>query len=168
MSTLALVSQHRSSFHSRCAVEIEIAAPAARVWALLTDAAGMAGWNSTVTRVLGRIGPGERLAIEVAAAPGRTFKPRVVAFEPQRRMVWADGMAPMFKGVRTFTLSEPQPGRTRFAMAEDFSGLMLPLIRGSLPDFGPIFDRYAHDLKRAAEPHGPTAVKAEATGTHTP
>ena len=29
--------------------------------------------------------------------------------------------------------------------------LMLPLLKGSLPDFGPVFERYANDLKREAE-----------------
>jgi len=28
---------------------------------------------------------------------------------------------------------------------------MLPLVRGSMPDFGPVFERYADDLKREAE-----------------
>jgi hypothetical protein len=36
-------------------------------------------------------------------------------------------------------------------MAERFSGLILPLVKGSLPDFGPVFSRYADDLKREAE-----------------
>jgi hypothetical protein len=36
-------------------------------------------------------------------------------------------------------------------MAEVFSGLMLPMIKGSLPDFGPPFEAYAADLKREAE-----------------
>jgi hypothetical protein len=36
-------------------------------------------------------------------------------------------------------------------MTERFSGLMLPMIKGSLPDFGPIFETYAMDLRRAAE-----------------
>ncbi len=31
------------------------------------------------------------------------------------------------------------------------SGLMLPLIKGSLPDFRPIFERYGSNLKREAE-----------------
>jgi hypothetical protein len=30
-------------------------------------------------------------------------------------------------------------------------GLMLPMIGGWLPDFGPIFERYAADLKVEAE-----------------
>jgi hypothetical protein len=36
-------------------------------------------------------------------------------------------------------------------MEERFSGLMLPLARGSMPDFGPVFQTDANDLKRAAE-----------------
>jgi hypothetical protein len=31
------------------------------------------------------------------------------------------------------------------------SGLMLPMIAGSLPDVVPVFTQYAADLKRAAE-----------------
>lgn len=40
---------------------------------------------------------------------------------------------------------------TEFEMSEVFTGLMLPMIAGSLPDFVPVFDQYAADLKRAAE-----------------
>jgi len=57
----------------------------------------------------------------------------------------------MFKGVRTYTLTPKANGSTDFSMAEVFSGLMLPLIAGSLPDFGPTFEQYAADLKREAE-----------------
>jgi hypothetical protein len=66
-------------------------------------------------------------------------------------MVWRDGMAPMFTGVRTFTLTPNADGSTDFRMAEVYSGLMLPMIAGSLPDFRPTFEQYASDLKRAAE-----------------
>jgi hypothetical protein len=57
----------------------------------------------------------------------------------------------MFKGIRTFTLTPNADGTTEFSMKEEFSGLMLPMIKGSLPDFGPVFEAYAADLKRAAE-----------------
>ena len=66
-------------------------------------------------------------------------------------MTWSDGFAPMFKGVRTFELKPRSDGSTDFAMEERFSGLMLPHIKRSLPDFKPIFARYADDLKREAE-----------------
>jgi hypothetical protein len=46
-----------------------------------------------------------------------------------------------------FDLRSRSDGSTDFAMEERFSGLMLPLASVSLPDLGPIFDRFARDLK---------------------
>jgi hypothetical protein len=132
-------------------VTANIRAPKDRVWALLTDAPGFPRWNSTVKRVGGTIALGERLELEVPTAPGRTFKPKVTELEPAQRMVWSDGMAPMFKGVRTYALDARPDGSTDFTMTEVFSGVMLPMIKGSLPDFGPVFEAYAADLKREAE-----------------
>lgn len=143
--------QTKSTFLMECAVTCRIRAPLERVWSLLTDAAAYPEWNSTVTRIEGPIEAGRKLAIEVPSAPGRVFRPTVRELEPARRMVWSDGMAPMFKGVRTFTLAPAPDGATDFSMEERFAGVMLPLIKGSLPDFGPIFEAYARDLKRAAE-----------------
>jgi hypothetical protein len=134
-----------------CAVECRIDASAEKVWALLTNAADFPRWNSTVSKIDGNIELGEKLALQVPAAPGRTFKPRVSQLTPNQSMEWSDGFAPMFKGVRTFTLTPNPDGSTNFNMTEVFSGLMLPMIKGSLPDFGPSFEAYAADLKREAE-----------------
>jgi hypothetical protein len=133
-----------------CRVAINIAAPPANIWRLLTNAADFPRWNSTVTSITGDIVQGSKLAIRVPISD-RTFSPKVTELVPEQRMVWSDGMAPMFKGERTYTLSPRPDGTTDFEMVEIFSGLMLPMIKGSLPDFGPIFDRYARDLKKEAE-----------------
>jgi hypothetical protein len=101
---------------------------------------------------LGAIAKGSKLKLRVPAAPGRVFTPVVTSFEPNQSMVWSDGMAPMFKGVRTFTLTPRDgDGSTDFSMVEVLTGVMLPMIKGSLPDFGPPFEKYAADLKREAE-----------------
>jgi hypothetical protein len=42
-------------------------------------------------------------------------------------------------------------GATRFVMREHFSGLVFALTKRMLPDFRPIFEAYATDLKREAE-----------------
>lgn len=138
-----------TAFRLTYTVARHIDATPERVWDLLTDAAGIARWNPAVSRIGGTIAPGEKLAIEVPLAPGRTFTPRVTAFEPAASMTWSDGMAPMFKGVRTFTLT-PAEGGVRFEMTEEFTGLFLPLIKGSLPDFREAFDTWADSLARAA------------------
>jgi hypothetical protein len=140
----------QATFRQTCAIRCTINASPERIWELLTDAQGFPRWNSTVTSIAGKIALGEQLALKVPAAPTRTFKPKVTSFTPNRTMVWSDGMAPMFKGVRTFTLT-PKGQATEFSMSEVLAGVMLPMIRGSLPDFAPSFEAYAADLKREAE-----------------
>lgn len=140
-----------TTFRMECAVEINVQAPPKKVWALLTNAADFPRWNSTVTSIGGRIALGEKLELRVPIAPDRTFKPKVTGLEPEKKMVWSDGAAPMFKGVRTFTLTARDDGSTDFSMVEVFSGLMLPMIKRSLPDFTEPFAQYAQDLKREAE-----------------
>jgi uncharacterized protein YndB with AHSA1/START domain len=141
----------KSTFRMEVAVHATIRAAPAKVWSLLTDAGAFTRWNSTVKSVEGTIAEGETIKLVAAVAPDRTFKLKVSGVVPERGMTWSDGMAPMFKGVRTYTLTPEGDGTTRFSMVETFSGLMLPMIAGSLPDFAPVFEQYAADLKRAAE-----------------
>jgi hypothetical protein len=146
----AIITQSRGVFSMTCRVALNIHAPAARIWSLLTDANGFPRWNSTVTRVEGQIRDGERLRLHVPGTD-RTFSPRVSGVVPDARMTWAGGFAPVFRGVRTFELRPCDDGSILFAMEERFSGLMLPFVKGSMPDFGPVFERYANDLKHEAE-----------------
>lgn len=143
--------KNSSLFSLAYAVSHPICATPERLWAVLTNAADYPKWNSTVSQLDGTIALGERLALKVPLAPGRTFNPKVTALEPNHHMEWSDGMAPMFKGVRTFRLEPSADGTTLFTMTEQFSGLMLPLIRGSLPDFTAAFEQFAVDLATAAE-----------------
>ena len=57
----------------------------------------------------------------------------------------------LFKGVRTFTLTQQDARTTRFTMREEFTGLMLPMIWKSMPDLQPSFDQFANGLKKEAE-----------------
>lgn len=147
------IIQASSAFALMCGVEINIRAGAERIWNLLTDAKGFPRWNTTVTSVEGEIREGGQLRLRVPGTD-RTFTPTVSGVVPGQRMIWTGGFAPVFKGVRTFELKACADGSTAFTMEERFSGLMLPLIKGSLPDFGPVFARYASDLKLEAERAG--------------
>jgi hypothetical protein len=140
-----------SAFRMDCAINTTIKATPDRIWAILTNASEFPRWNSTVTSIEGEIAEGKILKLKAQAAGDRVFKLKVSNVEPGRSMIWSDGMAPVFKGVRTFKLTPNSDGSTEFSMKEEFSGLMLPMIKGSLPDFGPVFEAYAEDLKRAAE-----------------
>jgi hypothetical protein len=142
----------RSTFRMQCAVSAEIKAAPEKIWALLTRAYDMVRWNSTLTNIEGNVEPGGTVKMQVPEAPGRTFKVKVTRFVPNREMVWRNGNPVMFLGVRTYSLTpSPDETATRFELTEVFSGLMLPMIAARLPDFGPIFERYAADLKAEAE-----------------
>ena len=146
-------TQTNTPFAMSCSVAMNIEVNAEIVWALLTDAQGFPRWNSTVTGIEGQIREGERLRLHV---PGtrRTFSPRVSDVVPARRMTWSDGFVPLFKGVRTFELEARDDRSTDFVMQEHFSGILFALTRRMLPDFRPIFEAYAGDLKREAERTG--------------
>lgn len=130
-------------------VAVRIAAPPDVVWRVLTDAPGWARWNSTIVRLDGVIEPGGKLKLVSRVAPKRTFGLKVSTFEAPKRMVWEDGNS-MFLGVRTFHLMADGDATT-FAMSETFSGGMLGMIAGKLPDFTNDFETFAADLKREAE-----------------
>jgi len=144
------IAKRAGVFARACGVVLNIHAPADRIWSLLTDAPRFPRWNSTVTGIDGEIGEGQRLRLHVPGTD-RAFTPTVSGVVPNRRMTWTGGFAPLFKGVRTFELTPRPDGSTDFAMEERFSGLMLPLAGRAMPDFGPIFARFATDLKREAE-----------------
>jgi hypothetical protein len=146
-------TQASSAFAMTCEVEINIQASTETVWRLLSDAKSFPRWNSTVTGIEGEIREGERLRLHV---PGmkRTLTPRVSGVVPARRMVWSDGVALVFRGVRTFVLTPRGDASTDFVMEERFSGAIFALTKRLLPDFRPIFEAYANDLKREAETNG--------------
>ncbi|MEZ4654531.1 MAG: SRPBCC domain-containing protein [Candidatus Eisenbacteria bacterium] len=138
-------------FRMECSIRCAIHATPETIWSLLTDTHRIPSWNSTVTSIAGEIAPGQKLALKVPTDPKRTFTPKVTKLVPHHEMEWSDGFAPVFKGVRTYRLTPEGPGITVFTMTETFSGLMLPMIKGSLPDFAPVFETYSRDLKHAAE-----------------
>ena len=81
----ANITQWRGVFSMRCGVALNIRAPAARIWNLLTDAKDFPRWNSTVTRVEGTIREGERLRVHVPGTD-RTFTPKVSGMVRDERM----------------------------------------------------------------------------------
>lgn len=127
-----------------------IDAPAAAVWAVLTDGQTYPEWEENVTRVEGRIGPGEQITVHTRLSD-RAFPVVVGDWEEGRRMTWTGGMPlGLFRGVRTFEL-HPEGEQTRFEVHEQFSGPLLFLMRRMMPDLQPSFDAFAAGLKQRAE-----------------
>ena len=142
----------KGAFRMEYSAGINIKASPDKVWALMTNVSDFPRWNSTIKSMDGKIGMGEVVKLVATIAPTRSFNLKVIEFVPKKRMVWTDEKTnPMFRGVRTYTLTPKADGSTDFTMSEVYTGLMLPMIAGSLPDFRPTFEQYLSDLKQEAE-----------------
>ena len=135
-------------FEVRCTID----APPERVWARLTDAQALVNGGLGVLRLEGTIAAGERLKVWSEASPDRAFALTVTEFTPHRRMFWTGGMPlGLFKGVRTFTLVQQGNGTTEFILQETFSGPLLALFGGTIPDMTEPFKGFVAGLKKRAE-----------------
>lgn len=129
-----------------------IHAPTETIWTILTDAPRYPDWDPTVDRIEGTIAPGQKLKAFSKLSPGRAFPVTVTEFVPNQKMTWSGGMPlGLFKGERTFTLTEKSAGTVEFVLQEVFSGPLLPLIGRTIPDLTGPFEQFAEGLKQHAE-----------------
>ena len=133
-------------FSRETSVSITILADPGIVWALLTNAADYPRWNSTVTGLKGKIELGGILELKSILDEKRTFKLKVKEVEPESRLVWGDNM-----GNRVYTIAKGKDGQVTFTMTEKIGGPLFPLFAGAIPSFDETFERFAADLKKAAE-----------------
>ncbi|MCW2580141.1 MAG: Polyketide cyclase/dehydrase [Blastococcus sp.] len=116
---------------------IDIQAPPAAVWRLLTDVDRYEDWNPFIPRLSGRLAPGERLTITVRpGARTMTFRPTVLAVEDGTLLRWRGrlGLPGLFDGEHEFRLEPTADGGTRFIQRETFSGLLVPMMPRVLVD----------------------------------
>ena len=109
---------------------ILIAASRARVWSVLMDFPSYPHWNPFIRSIKGKAEPGERLEVVIEPPGGKaqTFRPVVLAADPERRFKWRGSLPVpgLFAGEHEFELSD-EAGGTRFDHGETFSGLLVPL-----------------------------------------
>ena len=129
----------------------QIDAPPSAVWAVLTDISKWPEWDPFCDRIEGELVQGKKVKAFSKLSPGRAFPVKVAVLEPDSKMVWRGGMPlGLFKGERTFSLT-PAGAGTQFEMREEFSGLMLGLIKKSLPDMSAAFEAFCAGLKARTE-----------------
>ena len=123
---------------------IEIPAPPATVWRVLTATDRYGAWNPFITRLDGELRTGARLRVTITPA-GRsmTFKPTVLAVEEDQLLRWRGrlGVPVLFDGQHEFHLQPLPDGGTRFLQTETFTGILVPLFRQALDDTATGFAR---------------------------
>lgn len=151
MNTFATVAQNtkatttRKAFSRDTTVSTFIAADAAIVWTLLTNASNYPRWNSTIPSIEGEIKGGEKIKLRSTLDEKRVFKLKVKDFKPEKLLVWGDG-----KGNRVFTISKEEGG-LRVIMQQKIGGLMFPMYAKYIPSFDESFNQFISDLKNEAE-----------------
>ena len=116
--------------------EVDIAAPASRVWKTLTDFTTFPLWNPFLLAVDGEPRKGKRLKVTLRTAGGgdMTFRPVVLAADEGRELRWRGKLLlpGIFDGEHYFRIDEVSPGRSRLVHGERFSGFLVPLLKKSL------------------------------------
>jgi uncharacterized protein YndB with AHSA1/START domain len=129
-------------------LQIQIAAPPARVWALLIGAPAWPTWAKQIESVTAE-GPLEKGTRFSWKSGGTDIHSQVQLFEPQRRLSWT-GTAMTAKAVHVWEL-QPQPGeQTLLIMKESMDGPLMAKLYPSqkLSEAG---SRWLAALKLAAE-----------------
>lgn len=136
----------KTTFSRETTVSISIQAESSIIWSLLTNAADYPRWNSTIIAIVGTIAAGEKIELKSTLDTTRTFKLKVLTFQPESLLIWGDS-----KGQRTYTLSKNDNGSITFTMTEKIGGLMFPMYAKYIPSFDEAFEQFASDLKTEAE-----------------
>ncbi len=118
--------------------EITINASPAKVWRILTNFKNYPNWNPFIKSVTGPVKVGNKVTtrIEPPEASGMTFKPTILAFEPNQELRWLGKLlfAGLFDGEHKFELFDTGNGTSRFVQSEKFSGILVPLFKRQLND----------------------------------
>jgi len=137
---------------------IEIDAPAARVWALLTDFSAMPAWNPFIRSISGQLAQGARLSVHIAppGQSGMRFKPIVLALRPERELRWLGRVLipGVFDGEHYFLLDPLGEARTRLTQGEKFSGVLVGFLSSALSATEAGFRAMNAALKQRAEASG--------------
>jgi hypothetical protein len=111
---------------------VEIAAPAAVVYRVLTTLADWPAWSTLLVGVdPGPLKLGDRLSLGLRTAQARyDFTATVTALEPDRAFEWLarTGAPGVMDGRHRFELTVLSPGRCSLRNAETYSGLLVPLM----------------------------------------
>ena len=112
---------------------IEIDAPVERVWQIFSRFEDYPKWNPFIKHVEGPVEAGAKIKVRLVPPGGRgiTMRPTILRIEPQAELRWLGhfGLPGIFDGEHYFQLEPLLGGGTRFTQGENFSGILVPLLK---------------------------------------
>ena len=136
--------------------EITINASPEKVWAILTDFKNYPSWNPFIKSIKGEAKVGNKIIanLQPPDAKGMTFKPKVLAFNPNQEFRWLGHLLfpGLFDGEHKFEIIDNGNGTCTFIQSEKFKGILVPLFKNML-DKNTLngFKQMNHQLKELAE-----------------
>lgn len=116
--------------------DIEIDASPEKVWSVLTDLPSYPQWNPFIRSAVGTLEKGSFIAVVVQPSGAKPMKGKgeVLVLDPPREMVWAAklGASWIFRGEHHFAVEPLPDGKSRFVQREDFTGILVPLLKGKI------------------------------------
>jgi hypothetical protein len=133
----------------------DIAASAARVWAVLTDLHAYDHWNPEITDAKGQVAKDATLTLRIHSDSGTDpVRPTVTVAEPGRELRWQSDfheIGGLADGEQRFTIEAAGPDRVRFTQAQTFRGIAVPFMHGTLAASCSRFDAMNAALKERVE-----------------
>lgn len=112
--------------------EIEIDAPAERVWKVLMDFESYPEWNPFVREISGKAEVGTTLSVYIKPDGGMGAKlaPSVVNVSENKLFAWKGklGTSGIFDGQHEFHIEPVADDKVRFVQREEFSGILVPIL----------------------------------------
>jgi hypothetical protein len=113
--------------------DIEINAPAAKVWATVIDFNNYKNWNSQLTFLGGTVQPNGKLHLKLAAAGAAPyeFKPDISHWQEEKKFAWIGrtGLPRIFDGEHFFELTDLGNGKTLLTNREEYRGILSQVFR---------------------------------------
>lgn len=118
---------------------IEINGTPEAVWRVLTNMEAHASWDPFITSMQGDLKVGKKINVTIAPPnqDGMNFTPTLLNVNKDQELRWRGnilGMDFLFAGEHYFVLTKNTDATTTLTHGEHFSGIMLPLIWGSIKD----------------------------------
>jgi hypothetical protein len=125
------------------------------VWHVLTDFGEYAEWNPFIRSIEGDAQKGGKLTVRIEPPGGKamTFKPTVLAAEPNRELRWIGRflIPGLFDGEHTLRVEPIDERRSRFVQKERFKGILVPPFKSALDKTEIGFEQMNAALKQRAE-----------------
>ncbi len=110
---------------------IEIDASPAKVWRVFSDFKNYPKWNPFIASLTGKVEVGEIIYVDLNTMK---FKPQVLKFDQDQELRWKGKLLikGLFDGEHYFQLIANENGTTTFVHGENFSGILVRLLRKKL------------------------------------